>query len=61
MCIDLLCVELVAKNAMELAKGGDRKWEKVWKERETLVNIELITHIWKFYVTSILFSKMFIF
>jgi hypothetical protein len=57
-----LCAKLVAKNAMELVEGGgDRKRVKVWKEREALVNIELITHILKFYVTSIFFSKMFIF
>jgi hypothetical protein len=49
-----LCVGLVAKSAMELAEGGgDREGAKVWKERETLTNIELITYILRFYVTSI--------
>jgi hypothetical protein len=39
---------------MELARrGGDRKQVKVWKEKEAPANIELITHILKFYVTSI--------
>jgi len=57
-----LCAKLVAKSAMELMEGGgDRKRVKVWKEKEAEVNIELITHILKFYVTSIFFSKMFIF
>jgi hypothetical protein len=41
--------------------GGDRERAKVWKEREALANIELIANILKFYVTSISFSKMFIF
>jgi hypothetical protein len=45
---------------MELVEGGgDRERAKVWKERETLTNIN--SHILKFYVTSIFFSKMFIF
>lgn len=58
LCIDFLCVELIAESAMELAKGGgDRERVKVWKERETLTNIELITHILRFYVTSIFFLK----
>jgi hypothetical protein len=58
LCIDFLCVELIAKSAMELAKGGgDRERAKVWKERETLTNIELITHILRFYVTSMFFLK----
>jgi hypothetical protein len=53
LCIDFLCIELVAKSAMELAEGGgDKEWPKVWKERETLTNIELITYILRFYVTS---------
>ncbi len=44
----------ITKNAMEIAGGGrDRKWVKVWKEKETLTNIELIACILKFYVTSI--------
>jgi len=56
LCIDFLCVELVAKSAMELTEGGgDREWANVWKERETLTNIELITYILRFYITSILF------
>jgi len=43
---------------MELAKGGgDREWAKVWKERETLTNIELITYILRFYVTSNVFFR----
>jgi hypothetical protein len=52
----ILCLELVVESAMELAKRGrDRKQAKVWKEREALANIELITHILKYYVTSIFF------
>jgi hypothetical protein len=56
LCIDLLCLELVIESAMELARrGGDRKQVKVWKEREAPINIELIAHILKFYITSINF------
>jgi hypothetical protein len=62
LCIDFLCIKLVAKSAMELAEGGgDKEWPKVWKERETLTNIELITYILRFYITSIFFFEMFIF
>ncbi len=62
MCIDLLCLELVVESAMELTRrGGDRKQAKVWKEKEALANIELITHILKFYATSIYIFEMFIF
>jgi len=47
---------------MELTRrGGDRKQAKVWKEKEALANIELITHILKFYATSIYIFEMFIF
>jgi len=51
-----LCAKFVAESAMELVEGGgDREQVKVWKEREALANIKLITHILKFYVTSIFF------
>jgi hypothetical protein len=54
-CINVLCLKLVVENAMELVKGGEIEYPKVWKEREALANIELVTHILKFYVTSINF------
>jgi hypothetical protein len=64
LCVDLLCVELVVENAMELAWGGgerNKDQTKVWKQRETLTNNELIAHILKFYMKSIFFFEMFIF
>jgi hypothetical protein len=33
--------------------GGNRNQTKVWKEEETLTNIELIAHILKFYINFI--------
>jgi hypothetical protein len=37
LCIDVLCVELVAKSVMELVGGGGNKEHmKVWKEKEAL-------------------------
>ncbi len=54
-----MCLELVVESAMELARrGGDRKQAKVWKEKEALANIELITHILNFFLTiNIVFLK----